>query len=610
MNQDSDGAWLTMFLFCGHFGVDVVQGFTFQFRFQISNTNIFCLVDVSFGCGAGQGSVQNQTTPAAAVTMTSGRTSKYPSKQRFETTMREEARKDTEATTKFDHVPASLNDSCANGVVLVHSEEYTSVLCKAMGYIQGDRDILLGALLDYCGFLQGAPKFLRVLPPVLSSRQELESFHSGAYLDMLQGKTLHNGNDTEDDTDTTNDKESDMKRDCIVDDVDTLERFGLTDDCRLPTSIESRAVLWRYCRFVVGASLLGSRMLAKNQANVAVNWGGGRHHANRARADGFCFVNDVVIAIKQLRQRFRRVLYVDMDIHHGDGVQNAFYDTDKVLTVSLHRHSPGFFPATSGSPKEKGRNGTPGLGYNLNVPVPAGCNDTDFLGLFDQIFESVLPLFDPRAVVLCVGCDGLRGDPLVGQTDSWRLSPYGIASCVRRASAVCQRSGLKLLVVGGGGYDPAETAKTLLLATAAACEGSRPGMLEELPTDVPRHRYFHRYGPDFRLMPVETEIRPANPLSDDSANGDGLSVKRSRRIQKDEKSSEKSLESSEEFSTDRNDVPVPVLQEGGGTDTVQEALKDARDGIRCCALFLRSKRTEMNRAFQYAYDYDKEIINP
>ena len=269
---------------------------------------------------------------------------------------------------------------------------------------------------------------------------------------------------------------------------------------------------------------------------MAIHWGGGRHHASRSKAGGFCYINDIVIAIKRLllRQdrkcspgsprRIRRVLYLDIDVHCGDGVQGAFYSTDEVLTVSFHRHSPGFYPAYSGSTDEKGRAGTAGYGYNLNVPLPAGTDDALLLAAYRRALLGLVRAYDPDAVVMCVGADGLEGDPLVcggdGQGgEGWRLSPEGIAECVRLAAAVCagqdepDRSdgGAKtgtgggrtrgLLILGGGGYDPARTARTQLLCTAAACEGARPGMFsEELPGDVPGHGHWARYGPTFELV--------------------------------------------------------------------------------------------------------------
>eukprot|EP00546_Thalassionema_frauenfeldii_P001875 CAMPEP_0178938810 /NCGR_PEP_ID=MMETSP0786-20121207/26537_1 /TAXON_ID=186022 /ORGANISM="Thalassionema frauenfeldii, Strain CCMP 1798" /LENGTH=283 /DNA_ID=CAMNT_0020617569 /DNA_START=286 /DNA_END=1133 /DNA_ORIENTATION=- len=249
--------------------------------------------------------------------------------------------------------------------------------------------------------------------------------------------------------------------------------------------------------------------------NVAIHWGGGRHHAHPGQAGGFCFINDVCLAIERLLRKYKRILYLDIDIHHGDGVQQTFYEHNNVLTVSFHRYAPGFYPGSSGSAKERGRN--EGVGYNLNLPMPAFCNDSTFVPLYQYALRQFMETFDPEAIVLCVGADGLQNDPLVvGNHEGWNLTPEGLAECVRFTSQWC--SDRKLLLLGGGGYHPAQTARTYLLCTAAACEGVRPGMLrQELPRDVPRHPYFDRYGPDFVLYQPDE-----NTSNSDCINGISL----------------------------------------------------------------------------------------
>jgi histone deacetylase 8 len=368
-------------------------------------------------------------------------------------------------------------------VALIHSESHTQILHKAMRYIHQDRDVLLESLLDYCGFLRDTPKFLTVFPPKRASRKHLERFHDACYLDILEFPKEEEDNGT------------------IVTplpSVSLLDSVGLVDDCPVPSQPEARAALWKYCCHVVGGSLQAAHLLVSGQAGVAMHWGGGRHHAHSNRAAGFCFVNDVVLAIQHLQRHLSRILYIDIDIHHADGVQDAFYDTDQVMNVSFHRHAPGFFPST-GSCREKGMHGTPGVGYNLNIPLPQACYENDFISIYQHTVGKLLDVYRPDAVVMCVGADGLKGDPIVGPMDGWNLTPEGLAECVRYTSDLCQDT--KLLVLGGGGYHPARTARTFLLCTAAACEGARPGLLRnELPRDIPRHDHFPRYGPDFRLV--------------------------------------------------------------------------------------------------------------
>lgn len=366
-------------------------------------------------------------------------------------------------------------------VTLLHSTQHTQILYKAMQYIHQDRDLLLAELLEYCGFgANVCPSFFSLVKPKRASRKHLEQFHEDYYLDALEFT-----------------EEEDVY-DKPVPDVALLESLGLVDCCPIPTTPQGRAALWQYCTSVAGATLHAASLLKNGDSNICIHWGGGRHHAHSNHASGFCYINDVVLGIQSFGTKLR-VLYLDIDVHHADGVQQAFYETDMVMTVSFHRHCPGFFPATSGVSNERGRHATRGVGYNLNVIMPKSCTDGDFISMYQYTLENLLNVYRPQVVVLCVGADGVRGDPVVGN-EGWNLTPEGLAECVRSTSRqVVGHKNLKLLVVGGGGYHAATTARTFLLCTAAACEAARPDLLEQLPRDVPRHQYFGRYGPDFRL---------------------------------------------------------------------------------------------------------------
>lgn len=355
-------------------------------------------------------------------------------------------------------------------VALLHSHSHTQILHDAMKFIHQDRDLLLEALLKWCGILHGATKgkgalssFLTVVPPKLGTRKLLETFHGREYLDLLQFPK----------------REGDDSETHVVDEDSTeyqklLAQYGLEDDCPIPTDPNARTLHWHYCLAVAGASWQAASLLIDDgshgaTADVAIHWGGGRHHAHANKAGGFCYVNDVVLAINRLvdggaaANRNVRVLYIDIDIHAPDGVQQAFYSTDQVLTASFHRHSPGFFPASSGSTKEKGAVGTKGLGYNLNVPLPAETSDVTFLQMYRTMLFGLVKAYDPHAIVLCVGADGLENDALVcgggvanknscfseddtgggfytsisSTGEGWKLSPETLAECVRIASLLC-----------------------------------------------------------------------------------------------------------------------------------------------------------------------------
>ncbi|KZD05862.1 acetoin utilization protein AcuC [Oceanibaculum pacificum] len=184
------------------------------------------------------------------------------------------------------------------------------------------------------------------------------------------------------------------------------------------------------------ASILAANLL--REGGVVHNPAGGTHHGQRDRASGFCYFNDPVLGIlAMLDQGLGRVLYVDLDAHHGDGVQDAFHDEDRVLTVSIHEE--GRWPRTGALADRAG-------GVARNLPVPEGFNDDELAYLVE---EAVLPLaqrFQPQAVVLQCGCDGLEEDP------QSRLSLSNRA--IWRAVDLLCRTAPRALVLGGGGYNP------------------------------------------------------------------------------------------------------------------------------------------------------------
>ena len=116
-----------------------------------------------------------------------------------------------------------------------------------------------------------------------------------------------------------------------------LQRFNVGEDCPVFDG------LYEFCQISTGGSVAGAVKLNKQQTDIAVNWAGGLHHAKKSEASGFCYVNDIVIAILELLKYHQRVVYIDIDIHHGDGVEEAFYTTDRVMTVSFHKVSLSLF---------------------------------------------------------------------------------------------------------------------------------------------------------------------------------------------------------------------------------------------------------------------------
>jgi acetoin utilization protein AcuC len=198
---------------------------------------------------------------------------------------------------------------------------------------------------------------------------------------------------------------------------------------------------------VVGASLRAAERIASGAVDRAVNIAGGLHHAMRDHAAGFCVYNDAAVAISWLLDHgFERVAYVDVDVHHGDGVQAAFYADPRVLTVSLHQHPMTLFPAT-GYPAEVGDGDAKGTA--VNVALPPGTRDSGWLRAFHAVVPSVLRAFRPQVLVTQCGVDSHAEDPLA----DLRLSVDGHRTAFRALRELAgEVAGGKWLALGGGGY--------------------------------------------------------------------------------------------------------------------------------------------------------------
>lgn len=212
-----------------------------------------------------------------------------------------------------------------------------------------------------------------------ATEAELKTFHSTDYISFLT---------------KTNNSESKLEISLIKDTLgEDPEDYGLIYDCPLlERSFDLASTL-------AGGSLTAAKLLVDHGFDIAVNWFGGWHHAQRDEAEGFCYVNDIVIAIHKLQEKFQRVLYVDLDVHHGNGVQNAFEYSDKVLTVSLHKKSPGFYPG-SGSLEEIGRGA--GKFFSLNVPFFEGVGDESYFRVFSLIFQRFVSRFNSLTFELLI----------------------------------------------------------------------------------------------------------------------------------------------------------------------------------------------------------------
>ncbi|KAK4886153.1 hypothetical protein RN001_002424 [Aquatica leii] len=328
---------------------------------------------------------------------------------------------------------------------------YDNILCKEIDklpFVLGRASVVTDLVLSY-NLLSCNVQVIACTP---ATHDELKEFHSSAYLDFI--------------------KEHNDDKYCDEDEVE----FGLNYDCPFLPS------LYDLIQLIAGSTVTAVKLLCNAKCDIAINWFGGWHHAQRDEAEGFCYVNDVVIGIQLLTKSFPRVLYVDLDVHHGNGVQNAFEFSKKVLTLSFHKHSPGFYPG-SGNLKEVGCYN--GKYYSLNVPLLEGCNNETYLKCFTKIFPRVFEAYKPSALVVQCGGDCINEDP-VGQIN---LTPKAMGDCVT-AILKCK---LPTLFLGGGGYNIPNTARYWTYLTSLILD-------KPLGDEIPDcSEYFTKYGPSYEL---------------------------------------------------------------------------------------------------------------
>ncbi|KAI0249263.1 histone deacetylase 8 [Lactifluus subvellereus] len=353
-----------------------------------------------------------------------------------------------------------------------------------------NRSTFVHALVTSLGLLRTAPnappsRVITILRPSPASRRDITSYHDQSYVDALLA-------------------------DSPGPDQASCKEFGLEDDSApFPGLAE-------YVLGIAGASITAARELAEGRCDVAISWDGGRHHAHKSQASGFCYVNDCVLALLVLRRappssslssdpgnlrKKSRVMYLDLDVHYGDGVAAAFRGAGargQVLTLSIHHAASGFFPPSEHSalPDTFSTVFDP---FTLSLPLHAGASCTTFARVWRSV-DRILAAFAPDYVVLQCGVDGLAGDP-VGAWN-WALGGEGgLAWCVQRVLD----SSAKVLLLGGGGYSVVNAARAWALLTSIAC-----GIPLALDTPIPNHAGFPMYAPSFTLDVPAGNIRDEN----------------------------------------------------------------------------------------------------
>jgi acetoin utilization protein AcuC len=308
---------------------------------------------------------------------------------------------------------------------------------KFMGYNFGPehplnpvRLRLAYTLIEDFGFLDGSDTCL--VEPSLASEEDLLLVHTPQYVEAVKAE-----------------------------EPDLAFGLGINDNPVFKGMYEA-------ARLLAGGSIDAAKKLIQEDCS-AFNIGGGLHHAMPTQASGFCIFNDIALAICILKKRFKRILYIDIDGHHGDGVQQIFYTDPQVLKISMHESGLYLFPGT-GFIDELGEG--EGRGYSVNIPMPMYSTDEAFSHAFEEIVPRLFEWFKPEVVVAQFGADTHYSDPLT----SLNMTLTGYSYLVHRIKELTdQYSAGRLLALGGGGY----SIEVVPLAWAIVFQTMRGGEVPE-----------------------------------------------------------------------------------------------------------------------------------
>jgi acetoin utilization protein AcuC len=211
--------------------------------------------------------------------------------------------------------------------------------------------------------------------------------------------------------------------------------------------------MYDYAVLAAGGTLVGAEMILSGAADIAFNPSGGYHHAFPEKAAGFCYINDNALACTILADAGKRVLYLDVDVHNGDGVAHCFYERSDVMTISLHENPKTLFPGT-GFEDEIGEG--EGRGFCVNLPMPVGTFDQAYLFAFEAVVLPLIGAYNPDVIVFELGADTLAGDPLA----HLQLTNNVYVEIINHLL----RFDKPILATGGGGYHVENTIRAWALA--------------------------------------------------------------------------------------------------------------------------------------------------
>lgn len=343
-----------------------------------------------------------------------------------------------------------------NRKVWITSSDHVSSVCDNLPSNIG-RQSLVSSLIKAYGF---DVKCDGIIPIPHASKRELEGFHGKSFVEELL-------KDRDDDSFS-------QEGELANEDLDQLASFGLTDDCFVFEGLDE------YVKLVAGSSIATARKLILDSKDLSsggiyINWYGGRHHCHKNTASGFCYVNDIVLAINTLRSRFKNIFYLDLDLHHGDGVESAFKSTKTITTCSVHRYDVGFFPGTGLLESSKDS--------VINIPMKKGLNDEMLMNIVNEIVLPVIEKKSPDVLVIQCGCDGLATD----RHKEWNLTINGFGTVLQK---LLETVNIPVLLLGGGGYNNEEAAKCWTYLTKVALGVDFP---QEDVVMIPEHPYLDSY---------------------------------------------------------------------------------------------------------------------
>ena len=318
------------------------------------------------------------------------------------------------------------NDVRKSGSIFVYSDELAWFDFGADHYFKPERASKTYELCNRYGVMNY--EWMKILNPDRPDESLLTLFHEDEYIRLLEKASRGEFS------------------------LEILERgIGTPDNPLLPG-------IFDWSLKVTGGTVTAINRILNGEALAAFNPLGGFHHARKGNAEGFCYINDIAIGIKDVLKKNpnAKIAYIDIDAHHGNGVQDAFYDDPRVLFLCVHETGKNLYP-WSGNENETGEGD--GRGFTVNIPLEPGSDDEVFSYAFDEIIPPLLDRFSPDLVVAELGADMLISDPLT----HLKLTNNGYIRAVKKVIQICPR----ILALGGGGYDLYRTARCWTLAWAA-----------------------------------------------------------------------------------------------------------------------------------------------